>query len=116
MAKRGYSVAVVVNPVFRKLESVPQLAQSAPASKKCTVKGPTLEIKDGAPQFTKDAGSEVKYFPLRPSTWRGRNKTMSDLATDLAKNLCPPVTGATGLEGEYDYALTFILVPTPKKI
>jgi uncharacterized protein (TIGR03435 family) len=67
-----------------------------------------IEMKNGAPQFRKDAGSG-HLIDIRTMTavWRGRNKTMDDLAVDLAGTLREPVTNATGLEGEYDYTLTF---------
>jgi uncharacterized protein (TIGR03435 family) len=41
------------------------------------------------------------------ATWRGRNKKIASLANDLSVTLDAPVMDATGLEGEYDYTLTF---------
>jgi uncharacterized protein (TIGR03435 family) len=86
----------------------PQLAKSAgPAQDPSTVKGVQVELdKNGMMQFKKDARSG-QVLTLTAARWRGRNKTMSGLATDLAKYLREPVMDATGLEGEYDYDLVF---------
>jgi uncharacterized protein (TIGR03435 family) len=84
-----------------------KLTKSAgPAPDKTTVKGPSVEVKNGVPQFTKDARSG-QLLTLTAARWRGRNKTISDLAVDLARNLGAPVIDATGVEGEYDYDLVF---------
>jgi len=88
-------------------KSGPKLARSAgPAPDKSTVSGPTIEVKNGVPQFSKDARSGQLYSGTT-AWWRGRNKTMQNLASDLSDRLRVPVTDATGLEGEYDYALTY---------
>ncbi len=81
-------------------------ASAGPVSDGSTIKGPSIEVKNGVPQFTKDAGSG-QLLTLTMATWRGRNKTMNSLAADLAGELGAPVMDATGLEGEYDYTLTF---------
>jgi uncharacterized protein (TIGR03435 family) len=90
------------------VKSGPQLSKSAgPAPEPSTVKGSQFEFdKNGMMQFTKDARSG-QILILTAATWRGRNKAMSGLATDLAKYLREPVMDATGLEGEYDYDLVF---------
>jgi uncharacterized protein (TIGR03435 family) len=89
------------------VKSGPQLAKSAaPAPDASTVKGPQIEFKKGEPQYTKDARSG-QMLTLTAARWHGRNKTMKDLATELAKNLGGPVMDATGLEGDYDYDLVF---------
>jgi uncharacterized protein (TIGR03435 family) len=96
-------------------KSGPKLTKSAgPASDQSAVKsssapmpfGPGIEFKNGVPQFTKDAGSGQLYGPTG-AIWRGRNKTMKSLVEDLDRKLGVPVMDATGLEGEYDYTLTF---------
>ena len=79
---------------------------SAPPSGEPTRKGGDIEMKNGVPQFTKDAGSG-QLLTLTTAIWRGRNKTMKSLAEDLANHLGAPVMDATGMEGEYDYTLTF---------
>ncbi len=88
-------------------KSGPKLERSAlrdPNSSSASL--PNIVIKNGTPQFTKDSGSG-KLMTLTNSMWRGRNKTMKDLASDLAGRLGVPVADDTGLEGEYNYSLTF---------
>jgi uncharacterized protein (TIGR03435 family) len=68
--------------------------------------GPGIEFKNGVPQFTKDARSGQLYSSTT-AWWRGRNKTMQSLASDLADRLRVLVMDATGLTGEYDYTLTY---------
>jgi uncharacterized protein (TIGR03435 family) len=85
-------------------KSGPHLTKSgepAPA-----LKGPAIEVKNGVPQFSKDGGSGQLYSGTT-AWWRGRNKTMQSLASDLADRLRVPVMDATGLAGEYDYTLTY---------
>jgi uncharacterized protein (TIGR03435 family) len=76
------------------------------------IPGPGLEFKNGMPQFSKDAGSG-QLLTRAGALWRGRNKTMKSLAEDLARELGAPVMDGTGLEGEYDYDLTFTPEPRP---
>jgi uncharacterized protein (TIGR03435 family) len=88
-------------------KSGPKLAKSAaPPSDKPAGKGGDIEMKNGVPQFTKDAGSGT-LLTLTTGIWRGRNETMKRLAERLADSLDAPVVDATGIEGEYDYTLTF---------
>ena len=88
-------------------KSGPKLAKSsAPPSGEPARKGGDIEIKNGVPQFSKDAGSG-QLLTLTTAIWRGRNKTMKSLAEDLANQLGAPVLDATGMEGEYDYTFTF---------
>jgi Protein of unknown function (DUF3738). len=88
-------------------KSGPKLAKSATApSGEPARKGGDIEMKNGVPQFTKDAGSGT-LLTLTTAIWRGRNETMKGLAGRLAGSLGAPVMDATGLEGEYDYTLTF---------
>lgn len=90
-------------------KSGPHLTKSGePAPDSSALKGPMdgIEFKNGVPQFTKDARSGQLYSGTT-AWWRGRNKTMQNLASDLADRLSVPVTDATKLTGEYDYTLTY---------
>jgi uncharacterized protein (TIGR03435 family) len=88
-------------------KSGPRLTPSAtPASEQSAAKGPPIELKNGDLQFTKNGGSGMMSSGMT-STWRGRNKTMASLATDLGYQYGAPVKDATGLHGEYDFTLTF---------
>jgi uncharacterized protein (TIGR03435 family) len=88
-------------------KSGPKLTKSAgPAPDSSTPRGPMIEMKNGIPQFSKDAASGQLYSGIT-AWWRGRNKTMQDLASDLSSRLNLPVRDATGLKGEYDYTLTY---------
>jgi uncharacterized protein (TIGR03435 family) len=90
-------------------KSGPKLAKSAArarASGEPAGKRSEIEMKNGVPQFAKDAGSG-HLLTLTTALWRGRNRTMKQLAEDLAQYLGAPVLDATGVEGEFDYDLTF---------
>jgi uncharacterized protein (TIGR03435 family) len=96
-------------------KSGPKLAKAELPSS--AVPGPSdsdIEVKNGRPQFTKGAGSGHLVIAIGGATeiYRGRSKTMRNLADDLAGKLDAPVADETGLEGEYDYTLTF--APEPK--
>ncbi len=80
--------------------------KSPSAAKPSLPWGPGIEFKNGVPQFTKDAGSGELWHGSTVM-WRGRNETMKRLAAGLADKLGAPVMDATGLEGEYDYMLTY---------
>jgi uncharacterized protein (TIGR03435 family) len=96
----GYELIVV--------KSVPGLTKSArPAPDPSTVKGAAFEFKNGMPQFAKDARSVQLCFGAGTCVWHERNHTMQALAEDLELRLQAPLKDATGLEGEYDYTLTF---------
>jgi uncharacterized protein (TIGR03435 family) len=84
----------------------PKLTISAGPPDKSAVRGPTIEVKGGVPQFSKDAGSGQLYYGAT-ALWRGRNKTMQSLASDLADRLHLPVVDATRLADEYDYTLVY---------
>lgn len=94
---RGYELVVARSGP--KLDRSPQ--RDAIASQRSA-----LEFKNGVPQFTRDSGSG-QLMIRTTAIWRGRNKTMSKLTADLATYLDGPVIDATGLDGEYDYILTF---------
>ncbi len=93
----------------------PKLAKSA-EPRPAADPGPTFEMKNGVPQFTKNAGSGqlMVAVPTPTAMWRGRNETMKTLADKLASQLGAPVLDRTGLEGEFDYDLTF--TPEPKSL
>ena len=104
----GYELIVV--------KSMPGLSKSAgPAPDPSTLKGPGFEFKNGGldldkngmPVFAKDARSVQLCFGAGTCVWHERNQTMQALADELVARLQAPVKDATGLEGEYDYTLTF---------
>jgi uncharacterized protein (TIGR03435 family) len=63
-------------------------------------------VKNGTPQFSDSAGTG-KLMTLAGTILRGRHESMEGLAYQLTELLNQPVADATGLEGEYDYDLTF---------
>jgi uncharacterized protein (TIGR03435 family) len=70
--------------------------------------GPGIEFKNGAPVFAKDARSTTVCGGPSLTCWlHGHDKTMQALAEDLAQRLRMPVMDATGLDGGYDYTITF---------
>jgi uncharacterized protein (TIGR03435 family) len=74
--------------------------------------GSGIEFKDGAAVFTKDARSAKVCGGPSATCWlHGHDKSMKALASDLANEFDVPVMNATGLEGGYDYTLTFTAVP-----
>jgi uncharacterized protein (TIGR03435 family) len=72
--------------------------------------GPGIEFKNGVAQFTKGARSGQLRFGST-AIWHGRDRTMKALASDLANEFDVPVMDATGMDGGYDYTLTFTPVP-----
>jgi hypothetical protein len=55
-------------------------------------------MKNGMPQFTKDADSGQFIIDYgMTAIWRGRNKTLDSLATDLAQEFGAPVIEATDI-------------------
>ena len=99
----GYEL-VAAKSGFRLIKS------SGPAPDAPAVKGPGFEVKNGTPQFAKDAGSMTVC--TGSGCWlHGHNKTMQSLASDLADRLGAPVADATGQEGEFDYDLSFTPEP-----
>ena len=92
-------------------KSDPRLAKSAtPDFDGAKLGGGGFEVTNGTVQFAKDAGSVDMCFG-GGCALHGRNRTMSTLATDLARRLQMPVWDATALEGGYDY--TVIFTPPP---
>jgi uncharacterized protein (TIGR03435 family) len=94
----------------------PRLAKSAtPDFDGATLRRPVFEMKDGEPQFAKDAGSADMCFGggTGGCALHGRNRTMQTLAADLAQKLHVPVMDATGLEGGYDYTFIYTQEPMP---
>lgn len=65
-----------------------------------------IEVKDGVPQFKASAGSGQLCYSAG-CVWRGRNRTMHMLAEDMEPRVNAPVIDKTGLEGGYDYTLTW---------
>ena len=88
-------------------KSGPHLTKSGePPPDLSASKGPEIEVKNGVPQFSKDARSGQLYSGTT-ARWRGRNKTMQSLASDLAERLSLPVMDMTRLVGKYNYTLTY---------
>jgi uncharacterized protein (TIGR03435 family) len=87
-------------------KSSPHLAKSSGTPDASAVKGPGFEVKNGVPQFAKDAPSG-QLFINGTVIWHARARTMEQLAGDLANQLRAPVLDATGLDGKYDYMFTY---------
>jgi uncharacterized protein (TIGR03435 family) len=82
--------------------------EAAPASSR-----PDVVFKNGIPHFSDSAGSG-ELLALTGAVMRGRHETMAGLARQLIQRLGAPVIDATGLEGEYDYDLSFKPEPRPR--
>jgi uncharacterized protein (TIGR03435 family) len=91
---------------LRKCSDVPASAEAP---------GPAIVTKDGTPQFSSSAKSGM-LLTLAGEILRGRRENMSGLAHQLVLALHVPVIDATGLEGAYDYDLSFApeVAPVPK--
>jgi uncharacterized protein (TIGR03435 family) len=72
---------------------------------------PDLVFKNGIPHLSDSADTGV-LLALTGAVIRGRHETMAGLARQLVYRLGAPVIEATGLEGEYDYDLSF--TPEPR--
>jgi uncharacterized protein (TIGR03435 family) len=96
---RGYEL-VVARPD-------PRLAKSTvPPDPSVVVQGMCFEVKNGVPVFGPNAPTCGFSFGGNV-IWHGRNRTMSGLAGSLADKMNAPVIDSTGLEGPYDYTLTY---------
>jgi uncharacterized protein (TIGR03435 family) len=73
---------------------------------------PSIVVKNGIPEFSENAPSGVS-LTLTRAMIRGRHETMMGLVRQLVQRLGSPVIDATGLEGEYDYDLSFAPEPRP---
>ena len=73
---------------------------------------PDVIFKNGTPQLSDTAGSG-EFFTLAGAVMRGRHQSMKAMADRLASQLGAPVIEATGLQGEYDYDLSFAPEPKP---
>jgi uncharacterized protein (TIGR03435 family) len=72
--------------------------------------GHGVVVRSGVPEFSRNAGSG-ELMTRDGITLRGRSKTLSWLASWLSRRLNIPIIDATGLEGEYDFSLTYALTP-----
>ena len=70
------------------------------------VSGPSIVTKNGITQFADNAKSGLR-LTVTEEQLHGRQETMSGLAHYLVQALHTPVIDATGIEGEYDYDLSF---------
>lgn len=75
--------------------------------------GPDVVIKNGKPQFSSSAKSGVLLTP-GAAILRGRHENMSGLAHQLSERLGAPIIEATGIEGNYDYDVSFRPEPRPQ--
>jgi uncharacterized protein (TIGR03435 family) len=100
---RGYRLVLTNGgPKFRK-----SIKQRGDASRGSTSPGKTpVVIKNGVPELAETAGSGM-LVTLDRVVWRGRSETMDDFSSKLSSQLQAPVLNATGLEGEYDFSMTF---------
>jgi uncharacterized protein (TIGR03435 family) len=73
---------------------------------------PAVVVKNGIPQFS-DTAATGTLLTLTRALVRGRHQNIEGLARQLTQQLAAPVIDATGLEGEYDYDLSFMPEPTP---
>jgi uncharacterized protein (TIGR03435 family) len=92
----GYRLVVAEKGA--KLKKSPE---AAPASSQ-----PDLVFKNGTPHLSDSAGTGELHTPTGVVI-RGRHATMAGLARQLIVRLGAPVINTTGLEGEYDYDLSF---------
>jgi uncharacterized protein (TIGR03435 family) len=63
--------------------------------------------KDDIPQFPANMRS-LQMMTTKGLFWHGHYRTMQELVSDLAMHLKAPVIDATGLDGPYDYNLSFM--------
>jgi uncharacterized protein (TIGR03435 family) len=77
-----------------------------PAPDSTAVKGWGVSFKDGLPQFDKNLG-HMSMCAGDYCALHGHNRSMEELAADLAERLREPVMDSTGLEGGYDYTVVF---------
>ena len=68
--------------------------------------GPSVVVRGGVPGFSKSAPSG-ELMTRDGIILRGRSETLKGLARWLSLRLKVPIIDATGLEGEYDYSLTY---------
>jgi len=106
---RGYRLVVAKEGAKLKTSLAASASVDAPGSSQPS---PAIVIKNGAPQFSDSAGSGT-LVTLAQVVFRGRHENMSGLAHQLVGTLHAPVFDATGLEGEFDYDLSFAPEPAP---
>jgi uncharacterized protein (TIGR03435 family) len=75
--------------------------------------GPDIVKKDGIPQYSNSAKSGV-LFTIEAEIIHGRDETMSGFVHQLVQAIREPVIDATGIEGEYDYDLSFESIVKPQ--
>jgi uncharacterized protein (TIGR03435 family) len=88
---------------------------ATPASSGAGASPNDIVMKGGKPQFSESAGSGA-LVTLAWQILRGRHESISGLVSQLAKVLRSPVVDATGLDGVFDYDLSFApqVTPLPK--
>jgi uncharacterized protein (TIGR03435 family) len=113
---------LVVHHETRLLPGYRLVVAKGRAKLKKSVEAPTIGVfgesivtKDGVRQFADNAKSGVR-LTIEEEQLHGRKETMGGLAHYLVQALHTPVIDATGIEGEYDYDLSFepIVAPLPK--
>jgi len=114
--------ALVVHQEARQLPGFRLVVAKGGAKLRRSVDAPTVEVSgpsivnmNGITQFANNAKSGV-LLTIKEEQLHGRHETMGGLAHYLVQVLHTPVIDATGIEGEYDYDLSFepIVAPPPK--
>ena len=105
----GYRLVVAKGGAKLKVSLAASVSVDAPGSSQPS---PAIIVKNGSPQFADSAGSG-RLVTLTQVVLRGRHENMSGLAHQLVGTLHAPVIDATGLEGEFDYDLSFAPEPAP---
>jgi uncharacterized protein (TIGR03435 family) len=70
-------------------------------------------IKNGIPGFSESAGTG-ELMTRAGTIFRGRHNSIGGLTSQLTQVLQGPVVDATGIEGEYDYDLSFQNLPAAR--
>lgn len=78
---------------------------------------PEVVVKNGIARLSDSAGTGellTVHGGVIGAVMRGRHESMAGLARQLIARLGAPVMDATGLEGEYDYDVSFKPEPSPR--
>jgi len=114
--------ALVVRQEARQLPGFRLVVAKGGAKLRRSVDAPTIEvsgqsivIKNGITQFANNAKSGLR-LTVTEEQLHGRQESIGGLAHYLVQVLHAPVVDATGIEGEYDYDLSFepVVAPPPK--
>jgi uncharacterized protein (TIGR03435 family) len=106
----GYRLVVAEGGAKLKKSVAALAAKAGEAAPESSPQPPAVTVKNGTPQFS-DSAQSGELFTLAGAVLRGRHENMQGLAGWLAGRLQAPVIDATGLEGEYDYDLSYTTEP-----